>query len=90
MPKDPAQYIYTENGSKNRSGELRIENKTVPIMANVELGIQCHVHLLDVYISKLPKRLMKLIVFTCNRWEIMLLIIHASLGSHLNHVARIN
>ena len=46
--------IYTENGSKKRSGglyELRIENKTVPIMANVELGIQCHVHLLHVYIT---------------------------------------
>ena len=43
---DPDRYIYTENGSKNRSGgftDLRIENKIVPIYANSEAGIRCHV-----------------------------------------------
>ena len=53
---DPDCYIYTENGSKNRSGglwQLHVENKIVPIVANSEL---CHVSLLDEYISKLPQK----------------------------------
>ena len=49
--------IYTENGSKNRSGgfyELRVENKSVVLMGNSELECRCHVHLIDLHISKLP------------------------------------
>ena len=56
---DPDHYVYTENGSKNRSGglwQLRVENKVVPIYAVEELGVRCHVRILDEYISKLPPR----------------------------------
>ena len=48
---DPDRYIYTKNGSKNRSGgftDLKIENKTIPIYAISETGIRCHVKQLDV------------------------------------------
>ena len=63
--KDPDKYTYTENGSKNRSGglyELRVENKSVVLMGNSELESRCHIHLLDIYTSKL--QLTKLIVST--------------------------
>ena len=36
---DPERYVYTENGSKNRTGgfyELGIDNKSVPIFKNVD------------------------------------------------------
>ena len=55
--EDPLQYVYTENGSKNRSGglnQLRPENKTVPVLACTEAGVRCHVCILDKYLSKLP------------------------------------
>ena len=51
--------MYTENGSKNRSGglyQLKVENKCVPLMANAQLGTRCHVYLIDLYISKLPEK----------------------------------
>ena len=54
---NPDHYIYTENGSKNRSGgfnELRLQNKTVPIFRSSEAGDRCHVSILDKYLSKLP------------------------------------
>ena len=57
--KDPDRYLYTENGSKNRSGglfQLRVENKVVPIYSCEQLGERCHVYLLDKYISKLPPK----------------------------------
>ena len=50
-------YLYTENGSKNRSGalnQLRLDNKTVPIFPCSGAGVRCHVYLLDLYFSKLP------------------------------------
>ena len=53
---DPVHYVYTENGSKNRSGsfnQLRLENKSVPVYA-CEAGVRCHVAILDKYIGKLP------------------------------------
>ena len=56
---DPDQYVYKENGSKNRSGglyECRVENKSVVIMACKDAGVRCHVHLLDIYLSKLPPK----------------------------------
>ena len=55
---DPLRYVYTENSSKNRKGgltEMRLEHKKVSSLANPEAGNQCHVHLLDLYISKLPQ-----------------------------------
>ena len=55
---NPDQYVYTENGSKNRSGRLSersIANKRVPIISTYEqVGKRCHVYLLDMYISKMP------------------------------------
>ena len=54
---DPAHYVYTENGSKNRSGsfhQLRVESKSVPVFPYAEAGVHCHVAILDKYISKLP------------------------------------
>ena len=52
-------YRYTENSSKNRAGglsQLKLENKSVFIAAVPEAGERCHCHLLDVYISRLPKK----------------------------------
>ena len=46
--------IYTENASKNRQGglaQLRMENKRY----SVDAGKRCHVHILDMYIKKLPE-----------------------------------
>ena len=54
---NPHKYVYTENASKNRQGglkQLRIENKSVPILATPEAGNRCHVQILDLYLSKLP------------------------------------
>lgn len=47
MSHDPDMYTYTENGSKNRSGDLyecRVENKSVILMASPAVGNRCHVH----------------------------------------------
>lgn len=56
---NPDRYIYTEKGSKNRSGSERtVDNKTVPIFSCFdEVGERCHVFLLDSYISKMPQTL---------------------------------
>ena len=54
--------LNTENSSKNRSGgfaQLRISNKIAPIYASREVGNRCHVHVLDVYYSKLPPEAFK-------------------------------
>ena len=54
---NPHKYVYTENASKNRQGglkQLRVENKSVPILATPEADNRCHVHILDLYLSKLP------------------------------------
>ena len=51
-------YLYTENSSKNRSGglaQMQLSNKSVPIYPVPEAGNRCHVKILDVYFSKLPK-----------------------------------
>ena len=51
-------FVYTENGSKNRSGgvaQMRVENKVVPSYAVHEIGERCHVYLLDMYLKKVPK-----------------------------------
>ena len=51
----PDHYVYVENGSKNNSGaNLKVQNKVVPVYANVESGARCVVALLDKYLSKLP------------------------------------
>ena len=51
-------YIYTEHGSKNRSGglgQLHIENKVVHHFEVPEAGSRDYVKILDLYLSKLPK-----------------------------------
>lgn len=57
ITREHDHYLYTENSSKNRQGgwaQLRLENKRVPFYANLQAGERCHVHILDLYISKLP------------------------------------
>ncbi|XP_011403268.1 PREDICTED: uncharacterized protein KIAA1958-like [Amphimedon queenslandica] len=64
----PDRYIYTENSSKNRKGglrELRLEHKAVPVMADPEAGVRCHVYLLDLYIRKLPSEANMKDLFYC-------------------------
>ena len=49
--------IYTEFGSKNRPGgkkQLNLDNKSVRQYAQPDLGEQCHVHLLKLYLSLIP------------------------------------
>ena len=51
------RYIYTEHGSKNRNGgvcQLKLQNKVVPYIANVEAGDRCLVRILDFFFEKLP------------------------------------
>ena len=55
--QNPDHYVYTENSSKNRPGgfgQLKVQHKSVTIVANPNVGERCHVFLLDKYISKLP------------------------------------
>ena len=49
--------VYTENGSKNRSGSYkdRSEAKVVKHFANKRLGERCVVYLLKLYYSQLPE-----------------------------------
>jgi hypothetical protein len=54
----PDRYIYTELVSKTSNGtykKLHIANKTVPLFACPEAGDHCPVHVIDLYISKLPQ-----------------------------------
>ena len=54
---NPDRYVYTENGSKNRSGgigDFNIPNEIVPVYSNPAAWVRCHVFLLDMYIRKLP------------------------------------
>ena len=60
-PSNPENLIscvkYIEHGSKNRPGgrhQLNLENKVVVEYVCPELGERCHVHLLKLYLSKLP------------------------------------
>ena len=66
---NPDHYVYTEAGSKNKKGtfmEMHVPNKVVPIYSCPAAGKRCHVHLLDLYLSKLPKgALEKDIFYVC-------------------------
>ncbi len=54
---DPDCYTYVENGSKNKSGtNVKEKNKIVPVYSDPASRPRCLVHLLDKYLSKLPKR----------------------------------
>lgn len=59
-PSNPAEkvecFVYTEHGSKNRSGTVSqqyVPNKVVTQYANPAVGDRCHVELLKLYIGKL-------------------------------------
>ena len=54
----PDQYTYHENVSKTCNGsfkQLHVKSKVVPVFACPEAGEKCPVHILDLYLSKLPK-----------------------------------
>ena len=56
--RNPDRYVYTENGSKNRSGgiaDFRVPNKVVTIQMNMHNPERCHVRILDAYISRVPE-----------------------------------
>ena len=66
----PDRYMYYENTSKNRKGglsELQLEHKSFPSYANPDAGVRCHVFLLDLYISKLPKEAVTKDIFYCRQ-----------------------
>ena len=66
--KNPDKYVYSENSSKNWKGglsELRLEHKGVTIVGNPSAGCRCHVFILDLYISKLPKAEIEKDIFYC-------------------------
>ena len=58
IKRDDMGYTYCENGSKNRK-ELPLKKKHCQqgctVWCSAQAGEWCHVHLLDVYLSKLPK-----------------------------------
>ncbi len=49
-------YLYLENSSKNPGGLAHFKQvaKRVPIYSNSKAGYKCHIHILDLYFSKLP------------------------------------
>ncbi len=50
-------YLYLENSSKNNPRGLahfKQEAKRVPIYSTSKAGDKCHIHILDLYFSKLP------------------------------------
>ena len=54
----PPRYVYTECTSKNRKGQLRVENKVVPIDLVAEAGMRCHVYAIkkdNFYLSPVAK-----------------------------------
>ena len=66
IKREETGYVYYENGSKNHKGTFSkrsIGNKVVKSVTVPEAGERCHVHLLDLYISKLPPHAHKAIAF---------------------------
>lgn len=54
---DPDRYLYLEHSSKNRPGgvdQVKLDHKSVTIVANSSVSERCPVFILDKYISKLP------------------------------------
>ena len=59
---NPDRYVYTELVSKTSNGtfkKLHVANKTVPLFACPEAGERCPLHILDLYLSKLPQEVIK-------------------------------
>ena len=56
--RESDHWKYVESGSKNFRGgvaDLRRENKVVRQYVCDDLGKRCHVHILDLYMERLPK-----------------------------------
>ena len=55
----PDHCVYVENVLKNRNGsfkQLHVKSKMVPVYACPEASKRCPVHIIDLYISKLPPK----------------------------------
>ena len=55
--RNPDRYEYTEHVSKMRNGTFKnvhVNNKVVSLLPSPEARSQCRLHVLDLYISKLP------------------------------------
>ena len=59
---------------------MRLEHKTFLIVANSDAGTRCHVHLLDLYISKLPKEAIETDIFYCRPVQCVPVVILRSHG----------
>ena len=65
---DPDRYLYLEHSSKNRPGgvdQVKLDHKSVTIVANSSVGERCPVFILDKYISKLPNAAIEKELFYC-------------------------
>lgn len=65
---NPDRYVYKEYALKNRPGgvvQLKMDHKSVTIVANPAAGHHCHVFLLNKYISTLPLDAVKKDLFYC-------------------------
>ena len=65
---DPDRYTYRENASKNKQGgvrQLKMEHKTVTIVANPSVQDRCPVFIIDLYLSKLPSEAKEKNLFYC-------------------------
>ena len=63
---NPDRYVYTELVSKTSNGtfkKLHVANKIVPVFACPEAGERCPVHILDLYLNKLPQAAIEIDVF---------------------------
>lgn len=63
---NPDRYVYTELVSKTSNGtfkKLHVANKTVPLFACPEAGEHCPVHILDLYLNRLPQAVIEDDVF---------------------------
>ena len=61
--EDVSCYTYREFGSKSQQGDfssLNSDNKVVKQYENVSGSGPCHVKILDIYLSKLSKKLLKM------------------------------
>ena len=66
---DPVRYLYHEHSSKKRPGarvdQVKLDHKSVTIVANSSAGERCPVVILDKYISKLPIAAIEKELFSC-------------------------
>jgi len=64
---NPDRYVYTELVSKTSNGtftKLHVANKPVPLFACPEAGERCPLHILDLYLSKLPQEVIKKLMYS--------------------------